>query len=128
MDPTQPKKTINPADLNPSVLNTIMASWGGVKKPATVTFVVDTSSSMAGKKLEQAKLGLTKVLDNMQEENNQVGLVTFSTEVNDTIDPVPLVDAKFDLPDRVNNLKADGQHCALRRGAARDRDGRRGAR
>ncbi len=44
LDPTQPKKTINPADLNPDVLNTIIESWGGVKKPATVTFVVDTSA------------------------------------------------------------------------------------
>ena len=69
--------TIDPADLDPAVLQKIMNSWGAVKKPAVVTFVVDTSGSMEGTKLEQAKDGLIKVLDNM-EDNNQVGLVTFS--------------------------------------------------
>jgi Ca-activated chloride channel family protein len=119
LDPTKPTKVIDPAELGPDVLAKIMGSWGVVKKPAIVTFVVDTSSSMDGKKLEQAKKGLTRVLDTMQEENNQVGLVTFSTTVNDTVVPVPLVAAKFDLADRVDKLSANGQtalYDAVRRG------------
>lgn len=119
LDPTKPNATIDPAKLDPAVLHSIMGSWGAVKKPAKVTFVVDTSGSMQGTKLEQAKEGLTRVLDTMEEENNSVGLVTFSTTVGDSIDPAPLVDAKFPLADRVRRLSAIGEtalYDAVQRG------------
>ena len=105
LDPTKPDVTIDPADLDPAVLQKIMNSWGVVKKPAVVTFVVDTSGSMEGTKLEQAKEGLIKVLDNM-EDNNQVGLVTFSGTVNDGLQPRPLREAKFDIAEVVTNMTA----------------------
>ena len=47
LDPNEPgDRTIEPGDLKPEVVHEIMHNWGQVKKPAIVTFVVDTSASM----------------------------------------------------------------------------------
>jgi Ca-activated chloride channel family protein len=108
LDPTKPTASIDPAKLDPAVLNEIMSSWGAVKKPAILTFVVDTSGSMAGAKLEHAKDGLTRVLDNMQ-KGNQVGLVTFSDTIETEIPPAALTTQNaFDIAEAVAKLTPGG--------------------
>ncbi len=46
--PSSRSTVIEPGELDPEVLEKIIGSWGAVKKPAIVTFVVDVSGSMAG--------------------------------------------------------------------------------
>jgi hypothetical protein len=107
LDPSKPDAKIEPGDVRPEVVQKIMASWGDVKKPAIVTFVVDKSGSMSGGRLHQAKQGLKDVLDNM-ERNNQVGLVPFSSTVEDGIAPAPLRTIGPTIAASVDELHAQG--------------------
>jgi Ca-activated chloride channel family protein len=79
-----------------------------VKRPGIVTFVVDTSGSMMGNKIDQARDGLTRALDNMA-RNNQVGLVTFDDSINITIPVGPLMDNRFAMADAVHEMRARGE-------------------
>lgn len=108
-----PSVTIEPGDLRPDVLQAIIGSWGDVKKPAIVTFVVDTSGSMHGEPLEQVKQGLLNVVDAMAPAGrpagaDQVGLITFSDTVHDVIPPGPIDTIKFDIADAVDGMHASG--------------------
>jgi Ca-activated chloride channel family protein len=119
LDPKEPKTTLEPGDVRPEVLSRIMASWGAVKKPAIVTFVVDTSASMSGEKLANAKRGLTEVLDVMESGNTRVGVLRFSDRVSDPLSPEPLAEARRKIARYVDSLEADGStalYDAVRRG------------
>ena len=108
LDPTKPKKVLNPSLIKPEVAAAIDDSWELVKRPGIVTFVVDTSGSMVGDKLRQAKDGLDRALGNMA-RNNQVGLVTFSDEVNARIPVAPLAQNRFTIADTVHEMRAGGE-------------------
>ena len=69
-----------------------------VKRPGIVTFVVDSSGSMMGDKIKQAREGLSRALDSMA-WNNQVGLVIFDDTINTTIPVGPLADNRFTMVD-----------------------------
>ncbi len=109
----QPTSIIEPGDLAPEVLERIIDSWGAVKNPAIVTFVVDVSGSMKGEKLAQVQDGLLRLLDAMAGTENvgndtQVGLVTFSSEVIASITPQPLRLSRYDIADEINQMTATG--------------------
>ena len=114
LDADQPQSTIEPGDLSPDVLSQIIDSWGSVKKPSIVTFVVDVSGSMEQDgRLEQAKEGLNRVIAAMSGPDsagadNQVGLVTFASKVIDEIAPAPLEQSKYDISEAVNEMEAVG--------------------
>ena len=90
---------------------------GSVKKPAIVTFVVDTSGSMAGQPIDDVRQGLKDVIDSMSRSDSpghatKVGLVTFSTDVTTEFEPSALADSRFGLADAIDNMSADGaQPC-----------------
>jgi Ca-activated chloride channel homolog len=124
LDPAEPEQRIEPGDLAPDVLQRIIGSWGAVKNPAIVTFVVDTSGSMSGKPMEEVKRGLLQVVDAMSGADlagagNQVGLVTFSTAVNAQLPPRPLEESKFAVARAVEEMQPGGAtalYDAVRRG------------
>lgn len=110
---TPPTAQIEPGELQPDVLAEIMGSWGRVKNPAIVTFVVDISGSMEGQTLDDVKLGLTDLLDAMVDSNSdgsgdQVGLVTFNGQIRAQLAPAPLAEARFDIGDEINRMEASG--------------------
>ena len=107
LDPTKPTSEVNPSLIDPGVAAAIDESWEDVKRPAIVTFVVDTSGSMLGTKLKQAKDGLIRALDRMS-RNNQVGLVIFDDQVNTRIPVAPLVEGRFEIADAVEGMRARG--------------------
>jgi hypothetical protein len=77
-----------------------------VKRPGAVTFVVDISASMMGEKLRQAKKGLIGALDMAQ--NNQVGLLSFSDCIEDSVRVAPLVQNRRNLTETIGRMSASG--------------------
>ncbi|RME79025.1 MAG: VWA domain-containing protein [Chloroflexi bacterium] len=77
VDPNQPTVVLDVPD--PEVIAAVQASWQFVKKQADVLLVIDTSGSMEGDKLNQAKQAALAFLDNMPAQN-RVGLVTFDSQ------------------------------------------------
>jgi Ca-activated chloride channel family protein len=69
--------------------------------PKDVAFVLDTSGSMAGKKLEQAKKALQFCIENLN-ENDRFELLRFSTEVEPLFDK--LVDASKQNRERAESF------------------------
>lgn len=77
VDPNQPRTILEVPD--PEVVAAVQSSWQFVKKQADVLLVIDTSGSMEGDKINQAKTAAIAFLDNMPAQN-RVGLVTFDSE------------------------------------------------
>ncbi|MCK6629283.1 MAG: VWA domain-containing protein [Anaerolineae bacterium] len=77
VDPNQPTTILEVPD--PDVIAAVQASWQFVKKQADVLLVIDTSGSMAGDKIDQAKAAANAFLDKMPAQN-RVGLVTFDSQ------------------------------------------------
>ena len=120
LNPEEPKVVLNPSLTRPEVAAAIDANWEQVKRPGIVTFVVDTSGSMRGEKMQQVKDGMIGaagapgVIDAMA-QNNHVGLISFDDEVNTRVPPAPLVDEnggsfhKFTIRDAVLAVRPGGQ-------------------
>ena len=108
LDPRTPSVVLNPSLIAPAVAAAIDQSWQEVKRPGIVTFVVDTSSSMMGAKLQQANDGLVRALDNMA-GNNKVGLVTFNDAVNTLIPVAPLAENRLKVADAVHEASVRGE-------------------
>jgi hypothetical protein len=94
-----------PETINPAVADAIEKSWQDVKKPGIVTFVVDVSGSMDGEKLDQVKTGLVRAVDTMA-QNNQVGLITFSSTVIDVVPVKPLAQNRYSIANTAKGLRA----------------------
>jgi Ca-activated chloride channel family protein len=93
VDPNKPVTILDVPD--PDVVAAVQASWQFVKKQADVLLVIDTSGSMQGDKIDQAKSAARIFLENMPSQN-RVGLVTFDSEpkvfVFESDQPVYLAD------------------------------------
>ena len=72
--------------------------------PKDVAFVLDTSGSMAGKKLEQAKKALQFCIENLNDDD-RFEIIRFSTEVEPLFDK--LVEANRSNRDKANNFVKD---------------------
>ena len=107
VDPNKPSAVINPDRIDPVAAQAILRSWGAVKKPGVATFLVDTSGSMAGDKLAQAKKGLTRALDSI-DKNNFVGLLTFSNGINDRVPVGPIKENRYTIANAVEAMRASG--------------------
>lgn len=94
--------------IDPNVAAAIDAAWVDVKKPGIVTFVVDTSGSMHGEKLDQARDGILSALGSMA-RTNQVGLVSFASEVTPLVETGALDANRFEMSDAVRALRAKGE-------------------
>jgi Ca-activated chloride channel family protein len=77
VDPNQPTTILEAPD--PDVIAAVQASWQFVKKQADVLLVIDTSGSMSGDKIDQARTAANAFLDKMPAQN-RVGLVTFDSQ------------------------------------------------
>jgi Ca-activated chloride channel family protein len=72
--------------------------------PKDVAFVIDTSGSMAGKKLQQAKKALQFCIENLN-DNDRFEIIRFSTEVEPLFDK--LVEANRSNRDQANDFVKD---------------------
>jgi Ca-activated chloride channel family protein len=108
LDPDEPRVVLNPSETPPEVAAAIDGNWEQVKKPGIVTFVVDTSGSMMGGKLQQAKDGLNRAFDSLA-KNSQVRFLSFDDTIHTTIPVGPLRNNKWDIREAVNKMRAGGE-------------------
>ena len=108
LNPEEPKVVLNPSLTRPEVAAAIDSNWEQVKKPGIVTFVVDTSGSMMGTKLKQARDGLNRALENMA-KNNQVGFLSFDDTIHNRIPVGPLDNNKWDVQDAIHEMRPRGE-------------------
>jgi Ca-activated chloride channel homolog len=74
-----------------------------------ITFIIDVSGSMSGKKLDQAKKALLYCVENLN-ENDRFQIIRFSTEayaLSDQLEPVNITN-ESKAKDYIKNLKAIG--------------------
>ena len=108
LNPEEPTIVLNPSMTRPDVAAAIDQNWEQVKRPGIVTVVVDTSGSMMGTKIAQAKNGLIRALDTMA-RNNQVGLVTFDDAINTRVPVAPLAESRFEIAEAAEKMRARGE-------------------
>ena len=107
LDPEGGKVSLNPSLIHPAVAGEIDRNWQLVKRPGIVTYVIDTSSSMKGAKINQAKDGLGLALENMA-RNNQVGLLGFNDAVHTRVPVAPMAENGFKIVEGVRAMRARG--------------------
>jgi Ca-activated chloride channel homolog len=112
LDPDKPTKVLNTDAIAAPAADAIVDSWQEVKKPGVAVFVADTSGSMQGTKIEEAKKGLKRALDGMA-ERNRVGFISFNSVPNDksrfpSIQVAPLSENRFALAKAIEDMRAGG--------------------
>ncbi len=105
VDPNQPTTVLDVPD--PDVIAAVQSSWQFVKKQADVLLVIDTSGSMSGDKIEQAKTAATAFLDKMPAQN-RVGLVIFNTGVDLRVPLASFEGNQAQIRNEVANIQANG--------------------
>jgi Ca-activated chloride channel family protein len=105
VDPNQPTTILEVPD--PEVVAQVQASWQFVKKQADVLLVIDTSGSMSGDKIEQAKEAAGIFVEKMPAQN-QVGLVRFDSLVTEVVPPGSVEGNRNQILNEINNLEANG--------------------
>ncbi|MFQ5613006.1 MAG: extracellular solute-binding protein [Anaerolineae bacterium] len=105
VDPQQPATVLDVPD--PEVIAAVQASWQFVKKQADVLLILDTSGSMRGDKIEQAKEAANLFLNNMPAQN-RVGLVLFDDQVIPEVAIDSFEGTEGSLRDAIDGASASG--------------------
>ena len=111
VDPTQPKTALQvPA---PNVLQTVQQTWLLTKRRTNVMLVVDTSGSMYGEKINNVKDALKIFVDQIQNDQERVGMVLFSSDAYNTIPPQELRTNRQTLYSTISSIKPGGNTALL---------------
>ncbi|MEM8860397.1 MAG: extracellular solute-binding protein [Chloroflexota bacterium] len=105
VDPNQPTNILTVPD--PDVIAAVQASWQFVKKQGDIFLVVDTSGSMYGEKIDEAKTAASAFLDGMSVQN-RVGLIEFNAGVSVVSQLSSLESSAADTKRTIDALFADG--------------------
>ncbi len=105
VDPNQPATVLDEPD--PDVIAAVQTSWQYVKKQADVLLVMDTSGSMSGSKMDQAREAAQAFLDNMPSQN-RVGMIKFNQDVTLAMPLASFEGASTTIRQQVDALEADG--------------------
>jgi Ca-activated chloride channel homolog len=111
VDPSQPATTLQVPSAQ--VVAVVRDVWWYTKRHTNVYLVVDTSGSMRGEKLEQAKMALQAFLQQIQGDMERVGLVRFSTYVDVPVYLDELGKNRAALESAVAGLRAEGDTALL---------------
>ncbi len=80
VDWRQPQTTLQIPTAN--VVEVVQNVWWYTKRPTNVYLVVDTSGSMEGNKITLTRAALSAFVEQMRGDRDQVGLITFATNVH----------------------------------------------
>lgn len=111
VDPAQPQTTLQMPSA--AVIEKVQALWLLTKRPTNIYLVVDTSGSMEKDKLTQAQAALITFLDQIQGEQDRVGLVPFSSRVYNAKPLSNIATQREALKSAVNALTASGSTAML---------------
>jgi Ca-activated chloride channel family protein len=105
VDPNKPTTVLDVPD--PEVVAAVQSSWQFVKKQADVLMVIDTSGSMEGDKMDQAREAAKIFVQNMPSQN-RVGLVAFDSIVDLRVPVASAEGNQGDIIAQIDSLYADG--------------------
>jgi len=111
VNPAQPQTTLQVP--SPAVVEVVKDAWWYTKRHTNVYLVVDTSGSMRGDKLANAQEALRVFLDQIKGDLERVGLVEFSSQVNNIIPLDELGQNRADLTATIEELEANGDTALL---------------
>lgn len=111
IDAKQPQTTLQmpPA----AVVEVVQNVWYYTKRLTNVFLVVDTSGSMRGEKLDAAKTALGAFLAQIKGNQERVGLVEFSGQVNNVLELDELARTRDSLNSAISALNANGDTALL---------------
>ncbi|MFH1085617.1 MAG: VWA domain-containing protein, partial [Chloroflexota bacterium] len=89
VDPSQPYTTMQIP--GPSVIEVVKNVWLYAKRRANIYLVADVSSSMAGEKIADAQTALRAFLDQIESDQERVGLIAFASDVRE-VEPLGQLD------------------------------------
>ncbi|MFN2169198.1 MAG: VWA domain-containing protein [Anaerolineae bacterium] len=111
VDSSQPQTTLQVP--GPAVVDVVQNVWYYTKRKTNVFLVVDTSGSMEGEKLEATQAALRDFLSQIKGDQERVGLVEFSAQVNN-IEPLDeLANNRQQLGQTIDALVAGGDTALL---------------
>ncbi len=111
VDPAQPQTTLQIP--TPDVVEVVQNVWWYTKRRTNVYLVVDTSGSMRGEKIEAVREALRVFLDQIKGDADAVGMVEFSSQVNNIIPLDTLGNNRDKLERAVAGLQAGGDTALL---------------
>ncbi len=108
VDPAQPQTTLQMPSA--AILAQVQSAWYLTKRAANIYLVADTSGSMADQdKLKQAQDALNTFLDQVQGNQDRVGLVPFANSVYGTVALTDVSTQRDALKRQVGALAANGR-------------------
>ncbi len=107
VDWRQPQTTLQMPSA--AVVDVVQNAWWYTKRPTNVYLVVDTSSSMAGIKLERTRAALRAFVSQIRGNRDRVGLVEFGSEIK-RFEPLrTMSDAgRAEMLAAIDGMEADG--------------------
>jgi Ca-activated chloride channel family protein len=111
VNPAEPQTTLQlPA---PDVVSVVRNAWALTKRKANVFLVADTSGSMEGEKLQNARAALRAFLSQVPSNQERVGLVEFNSDVVNVIELDTLANNRAALSREIDSLEAGGNTALL---------------
>ena len=111
VDPAQPKTTLQIP--SPAVVQVVRDVWQYTKRKTNAYLIADVSGSMQGVKLEQAKEAFLTFLGMIKGEQERVGLIVFSTDVQEAAPVAELSTNRSTLNSMIEGLNAGGDTSLL---------------
>lgn len=105
VDPAQPKIQIKAPTAETT--SAVQTSWNFIKKRSELYILVDTSGSMEGEKLQNAKKAVQIFAEKLPVQNS-VGLNSFNNEVSQVVNIDTLETNSTKLEISINELRAEG--------------------
>jgi Ca-activated chloride channel family protein len=110
-DPAQPYTTLQVP--SPSVIDVVRNAWQYTKRRTNIYLVVDVSGSMAGAKLADAQEALRIFVAQIQNADERVGLIAFSSDVDEAVPLTRLGTGRDTLNGAIDTLTASGGTALL---------------
>ncbi len=111
VDPLQPKTVLQMPGAG--VMQVVRDVWWYTKRQSNVYLVADTSGSMDGAKLEDAKLALSTFLGQIRGDTERVGLISFASRVSEVVPLGELGTNRERLAQGIEGLEAMGNTALL---------------